>query len=127
MKINNVVISGKVHKVESRELNSGNVSEIRFRQTFPRVDSPEPGNPEHWRSEWFSAECWDKTAEYAQTVRSGDTVCVEGRLSHREWNDKTSGDRREKYVVKAHRVHIVKHGEQAETPAAPPSRESVPF
>ena len=128
MKINVIVISGKVHKAEERETKSGSVVEIRFRRTSPKVDSPEPKNADHWHSEWFTAECWDKTAEYAKRVQSGDMIVVEGRLAHQEGTDKETGARREKYIIKAHRIHIVGGTAEVGTPqAAASAAGQVPF
>jgi len=110
MRINAVTISGKVHRAESKDTTSGAVVEIRFRQTYPKqgIETPDHRNPDHWNSEWFTAEAWGKTAEYAQRLQSGDLILVEARINHQEWNDKTTGDRREKYILKANRIHLVR-------------------
>ena len=116
MRINTVTISGKVHRSESRDTTSGTVVEIRFRQTYPKhgIDNPDYRNKEHWNSEWFTAEAWGKTAEYAQRIEQGDQIVVEGRINHQESNDKTAGARRDKYILKASRVHLIRSAEGGE-------------
>jgi len=47
------------------------------------------------RTEWVTVVCWRRLAEIARDyLRKGSTVYVEGKLSTRSWQDKTSGQKR---------------------------------
>ncbi|MDX9972946.1 MAG: single-stranded DNA-binding protein [FCB group bacterium] len=54
---------------------------------------------------FINVETWEKTAEYCgQYLKKGRPVFVEGRLRSREWEDKTTGQKRSTIEVRAERI-----------------------
>ena len=54
---------------------------------------------------FINVDAWDKTAEYCgQHLKKGRPVLVEGRLRSREWEDKTTGQKRSTIDVSAERI-----------------------
>ena len=53
-------------------------------------------------TDWFTIELWNQPAEIASSyVRKGSLVGISGSLSFEAWDDRTSGERRVKPVIKA--------------------------
>lgn len=59
-------------------------------------------------SDWFACECWGKTAEVVGNYcRKGKQVGVTGRVEFEYWNDKNTGEKRSKPVVKVDRLDLL--------------------
>jgi len=57
------------------------------------------------KTEWIPIECWEKLAEtIARHLHKGSRVRVVGLLTTRSWEDRESGHRRSKMVVRAENV-----------------------
>jgi single-strand DNA-binding protein len=81
---------------------------------------------------------WDRQAETCcQYLRKGSSVHVEGSLRMDTWDDKTTGEKRQKIRIHADRVQFLdsRRGDGGDAPsgagmddemAAPPTRESGP-
>jgi single-strand DNA-binding protein len=68
------------------------------RNTSNRDDPPD----------WFDLELWDKTAEVAQNyVKKGSLIGVIGSLKFDRWNDRTTGDERQKPVIRVDRLDLL--------------------
>lgn len=64
-------------------------------------------NTNQWRDKaiFVTVKCFGKTAENAaEYLTKGHRCLVEGGLDQEEWNDKETGAKRTKMVVKAQRV-----------------------
>lgn len=60
------------------------------------------------KTHWFNCESWGKTAEIlANYILKGDLVMFDGVLVQETWNDKTTGQKRDKIAVKVERVHLL--------------------
>ena len=60
------------------------------------------------RTHWFKCEAWGKTAEIlANYVLKGDLVMFDGVMVQEVWNDKVTGQKRDKFVVKIERVYLM--------------------
>ena len=73
------------------------------------------GSGEYERTDWLTAEAWDKTAENAnQYLSRGSRVLVEGQMQHDNWQD-DNGEWQNRYKIKAWRVVFLdRKGEQQE-------------
>jgi single-strand DNA-binding protein len=79
---------------------------------------------------WVDVTCWRQTAQFvADYCRKGHRVCVRGRLTMDEWNDKESGQKRSKIKVTADGVQMLtekgEDGGRDERPAREPERRPV--
>ncbi len=88
-----------------------------------------------WKDDAFFIDvvAWRELAERSKDkAKKGAALIVEGRLSGREWEDKTSGQKRSAFEIVANRIQFLSSvgGESAAKPAAaqdPESIEEVPF
>ncbi len=59
-------------------------------------------------TDWFELEMWDKTAETASNyVKKGRQIAVIGSLKFDRWNDKTTGEGREKPLILVDRLELL--------------------
>jgi single-strand DNA-binding protein len=58
--------------------------------------------------DWFELEIWDKTAEVAANyVKKGTLVGIQGSLKIDTWNDRNSGDKRTKPLVRVTNLELL--------------------
>lgn len=58
--------------------------------------------------DWFDLEVWDKTAEVAKNyVKKGSLIGISGSLKFDRWNDRTTGDERQKPVIRVDRLELL--------------------
>ncbi|MBD2179168.1 single-stranded DNA-binding protein [Pseudanabaena sp. FACHB-1998] len=58
--------------------------------------------------DWFDLEVWDKTAEVAANyVKKGSLIGVSGALKFDRWNDRNTGDERQKPVIRVDRLELL--------------------
>ena len=58
--------------------------------------------------DWFDLELWDKTAEVAANyVKKGGLVGVTGSLKFDRWNDRSTGEERQKPVIRVDRLELL--------------------
>jgi len=73
--------------------------------------------------DWFDLEVWDKTAEIAANyVKKGSLIGVSGSLKFDRWNDRTTGDERQKSVIRVDRLDLL--GSRKDNEAASNSSSS---
>ena len=69
--------------------------------------------------DWIICDLWGKSAAtLCQYAGKGDEVAVEGSLSVQEWDDKKTGDKREKTIVKCEKFHFLSGKSKKEPNAA---------
>lgn len=79
-------------------------------------------------TEWFNLEIWGKTAQIAADyVRKGKQIAVTGSIKTEKWIDRTSGQEREKKVVKVDRLELLGSKADGSGGNSAPSDEEVPF
>ncbi len=81
----------------------------------------------NWREEveWHDIVMWGKMAERAETqLRKGMMVYVEGKLTHKTWQDKENNTRKTTEVVVSF-LRILKGREGGDKPSAPEAAESA--
>ncbi len=65
--------------------------------------------------DWFNLELWGKQAEVAANyVRKGSQIGVTGALKFEYWNDRTTGTKRSKPVVRVERLELLGSKRDAE-------------
>ena len=58
--------------------------------------------------DWFNLEMWDKTAEIAANyVRKGKLIGVKGSLKFEYWEDRNTGVRRSKPVIRVDQLELL--------------------
>lgn len=72
--------------------------------------------------DWFNLEIWGKPAEIAgKYVKKGSLIGITGRLVFSRWQDKTSGDNRERPLIRVDNLYLL--GSKRDE-AAPPDFSS---
>ncbi|HNP71963.1 MAG TPA: single-stranded DNA-binding protein [Kouleothrix sp.] len=81
-------------------------------------------------SEWTNVEAWEKLAEQCgRYLHKGSRVRVVGSLHTQSWEDRETGQRRFKTVVRAEDVLFLDTRSEAQEPSAPAAEEveDLPF
>jgi single-strand DNA-binding protein len=114
--INKVILIGNLGRdPEVRHLESG-VSVAKF--TVATNESYQDKNKE-WQTvtEWHNIVVWRGLAERAERqLQKGTLVFIEGKLTHRKWQDKEGNDRYSTEVV-ANTFRVLTKRESTTTPA----------
>jgi single-strand DNA-binding protein len=95
------LVSEPVRKVAA---NGSVFTRLRLASDHRRLDRE--------RGEWvdgpplfITVVCWGRSADnVAQSLKTGDSVVVLGRLTMREWDDAAGGPRRRQYEIDAHTI-----------------------
>ena len=106
MSVNRVFLLGNVGAdPEVRSLQGGGkVATIRVATSEKYKDR---NGESHEQTEWHTVVVWNKPAEFVETyVKKGSTVFVEGKLTTRQWEDR-SGGKRYSTEVKAESIQLV--------------------
>ena len=117
MSLNKVHLVGRVGRdPEVKYFESGKVV-ANFTIAVNRNTSNRDEPPD-----WFDLEIWDKTAEVAKNyVRKGSLIGVTGSLKFDRWNDRTTGDERQKPVIRVDKLDLLgsKKDDEANSNANP--------
>ena len=117
--------------------NLGQDPELRYTQSGQAVMSMRMATTETFfnrdrekqeRTEWHSVVLWGKRAEaLSKFISKGQSLCVEGRLQTRQWEDK-DGNRRYTTEVVANNVLLLGggRGRTGDFDAPPPSDDYAP-
>lgn len=127
--INKVILIGNLGKdPEVRHLESG-VAVAKFSVATNESYQDKSGQ---WQTvtEWHDVVVWRALAERAERqLRKGSLVYVEGKLTHRKWQDREGGDRYSTEVV-ANTFRSMEKRERSEgsqfPPADSPYTKSIP-
>lgn len=108
LELNKVLLTGRLTKdPELRYLPSGQaVCEIRIAVSRRYLDK----NSNEWKDDasFINVTTWGKTAEFTnQYFNKGKAIFIEGRLKQDTWQDKETGNNREKLTVVAERASFV--------------------
>lgn len=97
---------------------------------------------EDWvdETEWHRVVLWEQRAETAaRYLTKGGAVAVEGRLRTESWDDKQTGQKRQRTVIVGEQLHLLGGGrdrpspdarpatQQATAPSAAVPEEEIPF
>lgn len=86
---------------------AGDQSVVSFRVATTRRWKTQSGERRE-TTDWHSVEVWGKQAELcAKYLSKGHLVGIEGRLQTDQWEDKATGQKRERTKVVASEVHFL--------------------
>ncbi len=93
--INKVTLLGRLtREVDLKSLPSG-VPVANFSLATNRVWFDKNTNQKQEEVEFHNCQAWNKTAEnIAKYVKKGHLLYIEGRLTTRSWDDKTTGEKK---------------------------------
>lgn len=130
--INFVVLAGRLVRDGEFSTTSGGTSRCLMRAAINRrVKDAKTGE---WKDDTFYIDvvAWRELAERAKDkAKKGVAFTVEGRLAGREYEDKTSGQKRQAFEVVANRIQFLSAAGETSSPkpaaADSESIEEVPF
>ena len=80
--------------------------------------------------DWFNLEIWGKTAEVAANyIKKGSLIGVTGSMHQEEWTDRTTGEKKTKWVVRVDKLDLLgsKRDSEGDGGAAPaPAQAAAP-
>jgi single-strand DNA-binding protein len=102
MTLNVVHLVGRVGTdPEIRYFDSGKVKcrlTLAVNRATKRDDSPD----------WFELEIWDRTAEVASNyAKKGSLIGVQGSLKIDTWDDRNSGEKRSKPIIRVDKLDLL--------------------
>jgi single-strand DNA-binding protein len=102
MSLNLVTLVGRAGRdPELRYFESGNV----VCNVSMAVDRQRRGDD---KPDWFELELWGRTAEIAgDYVRKGKLFGITGSLKFDRWNDRSTGEERQRPVVRVDRLELL--------------------
>jgi single-strand DNA-binding protein len=125
MNLNKSILIGRLTRDPEMKHTASGVAVTQFGLA---VDD---GYGEQKKTVFLDVTCWKQTAEFvAQYVRKGHPVCVDGRLSMDQWEDRETGQKRSKLYVTANGVQSLQPREQPTQPPATPfptDQGDIPF
>jgi single-strand DNA-binding protein len=122
--MNRVYISGNLGRdPETRALTSGTI----VASLAVAVNNGYKDKTGAWieRTTWLDCEAWGKTAERCRELTRGTSVVIEGELERQEWQDKDSGAKRSKVIVRVTSIAALaqrQQGQDSESAPPPPTR-----
>ncbi len=111
--MNTVTIVGRVGRDASENFNAYDSGKTKatFSVAVNRWDAKTKAEV----TDWFNIEVWDKQAEFAaEYIKKGRLIAVDGRISNRRWQDKTTGNDRESFYVIANNIRLLGSKKDAE-------------
>ena len=118
---------------EMRFIPSG-VAVCSFRVATKRAVGRMDSGERIIETEWLPVEVWDRTAELCgKYLHKGSRVRIVGHLENQSWDDKKTGERRSKLVVRANDVLFLdakpeaQHDAEVIEEAAEQMVEDLPF
>jgi single-strand DNA-binding protein len=128
--VNRVELVGWVGaEPEQRFIPSG-VAVCNFRVATNRLGGRNEAGERLVEAEWTTVEAWDKLAEQCgRFIHKGSRVRVTGSLQTQSWEDRETGQKRYKTVVRADEVLFLgpRQGAQDATEAVEETVEDLPF
>lgn len=107
--LNKVILIGRIvadpdpSKDVFKFQSGGKVTRLRF---VVNNRKPDPQNQGQWIDDpvwldlkFFNRGDYGKLADRAEALRKPQQICLEGHLQMEEWDDKTSGQKRQKIVI----------------------------
>lgn len=129
--VNRVELIGWTGDSPEQRLLASGTAVVSFSVATRRIGAKNDAGDWTYETDWTNVEAWDRVA--AQCVRylhKGSRVRVIGTLQTRSWEDKESGQRRWKTVVRAEEVLFLDARQEGNGDAmavAAEETEEVPF
>lgn len=119
MNLNVVMLGGRLTHDPEITLTRNNKKKATFSVAI------NTGSGESKRTDYIDCETWEKQADHVERARKGQTVVVQGRIEKQSWDDRETGKKRSKQIVKATMVDVVEgHDVRDNHPSAP---ADIPF
>jgi single-strand DNA-binding protein len=68
------------------------------------------------KTDYIDCEAWEKQADNLERATKGTTVIVNGRIEKQSWEDRETGKKRSKQIVKANQVDTLLESHDGQTP-----------
>lgn len=104
--MNTVTIVGRVGRDASEDFKAfdSGKTKARFSVAVNRWDSKTKAEV----TDWYNVEVWDKQAEFAaEYVKKGRQVAIDGSIANNRWTDKTTGDEKESFYIRANTIKLL--------------------
>ena len=112
MNLNRVTLVGRAGRdPEVKHLTTG-VKVVNFTLAVNRRSGNRDDPPD-----WFDLEVWEKTADIAASyVRKGSLIGVTGILKFDRWQDRNSGEERQRPVIRVEQLELLGSRRDSESP-----------
>jgi single-strand DNA-binding protein len=112
MNLNRVTLVGRVGR-DPELKNLVNGSKVA---TFTLAVNRRTGNRDE-PPDWFDIEVWERTADIAASyVRKGSLIGITGVLRFDRWQDRNSGEDRQKPIIRAEQMDLLGSRRDSESP-----------
>ncbi len=121
--VNRVILIGNLGKApEVKRLESGQTV-AKFSLATEESYKDKSGEWQQ-QTEWHEIICWQKLAERAETsLAKGTQVYLEGKLTHRTWQDKDGNNRKTTEVVASY-FRVIRRDQVAGTTYGSPNDDN---
>jgi single-strand DNA-binding protein len=117
--VNRVELVGWIGAEPEQRFVPSGTAVCNFRVATNRLGGRNEAGERTMEAEWTTVEAWDKLAEQcAQFLHKGSRVRVTGSLMTRSWEDRETGQKRSKTVVRAEDVLFLGARERQQDEAA---------
>ena len=112
--VNSVILAGRLTRdAEGRTIPSGqHVAQLGL--AVSRKYKAKDGSEKEERM-FINVTAWAKLAQWAETLKKGRPVMVEGKLTMDEWDDKSTGQKRTAIGITAHSIQTLDWEDRGET------------
>ncbi len=106
--INNITVSGRLTKDSELRYTNSNDSILSFRIASSKRYK---GSDGEWKENTLFVNVihWGKdyNEKLKERLKTGSPVIIEGSLQLNTWEDKSTGEKRSNYQIKAFRIHVL--------------------
>jgi single-strand DNA-binding protein len=103
--VNRVELIGWLGDAPEQRIFASGTKVCSFSVATKRLGSRAESGERQFETDWTSVEVWEKLAERCATsLHKGSRVRISGSLHTRSWDDKESGQRRYRTIVRADEV-----------------------
>src|ERR1700691_3863533 len=107
MSVNKAILVGRLGKDPETRYTSAGQAVCTFSLATDETYKDRNGERQK-RTEWHRITLWGKLAEIAQKyLKKGQLVFIEGRIQSRQWDDKTTGQKRNATDIVANEMRML--------------------
>jgi single-strand DNA-binding protein len=100
--LNHVELIGWLGDAPEQRVFASGARVCSFNVATRRIGPKNEQGVREYETEWMTIEAWDRLAEQcAESLGKGSRVHVNGSLQTRSWEDRESGQRRSRTIVRA--------------------------
>jgi len=98
--MNKVILIGALGADPELKYTQGNQAVLKLRMATSESYFDKTSNERKQRTEWHTVVIWGKRAEALNKILAkGRSICVEGRIQYRQWEDQNGGKRNATDIV----------------------------